>query len=193
MLRYFCLVSFLGVGMNHRSEFKDANLRVARRLVVTVVIMFGFGYALVPLYDVLCEITGFSGRTGVVQAEDQVRVDTERLITVEFLANTSRDLNWEFRPMTGKMQVHPCGIYEVSYYAKNLNEAPTVGWARPSVSPIKASMFFNKTECFCFASQALNSGEIREMPVRFVVAENLPSEISTLTLSYTFFDVTEKG
>ena len=166
---------------------------MVRRLLVTVVVMFGFGYALVPLYDVLCELTGFSGRTGVVQAEDQVRIDTTRLVTVEFLANTASGLNWEFRPMTGKMEVHPGGIYEVNYYAKNLTQATTVGWARPSVSPIKASMFFNKTECFCFTSQALVSGEIREMPVRFVVAENLPDEISTLTLSYTFFDVTDKG
>ncbi len=92
--------------------------------------MFGFGYALVPLYGVLCEITGFSGRTGVVQAEDQVNVDTNRLISVQFIANTASDLNWEFRPLTTNMQVHPGGIYEVSYYAKNLNSTTTIGWAR---------------------------------------------------------------
>lgn len=179
--------------MSMRPGLKNANRRITRRLVVTVVLMFGFGYAMVPIYDVLCEITGFSGRTGVVQAEDQVLIDKDRLITVEFLANTASNLNWEFRPMTPKMQVHPGGIYEVSYYAHNLNRTTTVGWARPSVSPIKASLYFNKTECFCFASQALESGERREMPVRFVVAENVPDDISTLTLSYTFFDVTEKG
>ena len=141
--------------MNERTELKVANRRMVRRLVVTVLVMFGFGYALVPLYDVLCEITGFSGRTGVVRAEDQITVDTDRMITVEFIASTASDLNWEFRPMTAKMQVHPGGIYEVSFYAKNLNSTMTIGWARPSVSPIQASMYFNKTECFCFTSQKI--------------------------------------
>ena len=179
--------------MTHGTELNTANRRLVRRLMVTVLAMFGFGYALVPLYNVLCEITGFSGRTGVVQAEDQISSDANRTVTVEFLANTASDLNWEFRPMITEMQVHPGAIYEVSYYAKNRNTVTTVGWARPSVSPIKASMYFNKTECFCFASQTFSGGEGRQMPVRFVVAENLPQEISTLTLSYTFFDVTEKG
>lgn len=179
--------------MTEPAGLKVANRRVVHRLLVTVLAMFGFGYALVPLYDALCEITGFSGRTGVVQAKDQVSVNTDRMITVEFIAGTASDLNWEFRPLTTKMQVHPGGIYEVSYYAKNLNSSTTIGWARPSVSPIKASIYFNKTECFCFASQKFEGGEYREMPVRFVVGENLPDEISTLTLSYTFFDVTERG
>ena len=179
--------------MTEPAGLQIANRRIVRRLVVTVLVMFGFGYAMVPLYDVLCEITGFSGRTGVVQAEDQVSVDYDRTVTVEFLASTATGLNWEFRPLTTKMQVHPGGIYEVSYYAENRNKSTTIGWARPSVSPIKASIYFNKTECFCFSSQKFEGGEGREMPVRFVVGENLPAEISTLTLSYTFFDVTEKG
>ena len=91
------------------------------------------------------------------------------------------------------MRVHPGGVYEVSYYARNRNSTTTIGQARPSVSPIKASIYFNKTECFCFSAQKFGGGEGREMPVRFVVGEDLPNEISTLTLSYTFFDVTERG
>ena len=176
-----------------RHELEAANRRVVMRLVLTVFVMFGFGYALVPLYDVLCEITGFTGRTGVVKAEDVVRADTTRMVTVEFLGSTHSGLNWEFRPLTKKMQVHPGGIYETTYYAKNLNANTSIGQARPSVSPIKASIYFNKTECFCFTQQILTGGEGREMAVRFVVGEDLPEEISTLTLSYTFFDVKESG
>ena len=179
--------------MIERVGLQAANRRLVCRLVVTVLLMFGFTYGLVPFYDVLSEITGFSGRTGVVQAEDQVSVDTNRLVNVEFLANTASDLNWEFRPLTTKMQVHPGGIYEVNYYAKNLNSSATIGWARPSVSPVKASIYVNNTECFCFTSQKFDGGEYRELSVSFVVAENLPEKISTLTLSYTFFDVTERG
>ena len=155
--------------------------------------MFGFGYALVPLYDVLCEITGFTGRTGVVAAEDVGQVDPTRLVKVEFLASTNVDLNWEFRPLVKSMQVHPGGVYEVKYFARNAGLVTTVGQARPSVSPTKASLYFSKTECFCFTNQSFEAGEGREMPVRFVVDDKLPAEISTLTLSYQFFKVESSG
>jgi len=170
-----------------------ANRKLVKRLTLTVVAMFGFGYALVPLYDILCEVTGFTGRTGVVAAQDVGEMDQNRVVKVEFLASTSSNLNWEFRPLVKSMEVHPGGVYEVSYYARNRSNTATVGQARPSVTPTKASLYFSKTECFCFTNQKFDAGEGREMPVRFVVGEQLPGEISTLTLSYQFFNVESSG
>jgi cytochrome c oxidase assembly protein subunit 11 len=168
---------------------RRGNRRLATRLAVVVVAMFGFGYLLVPLYDVLCEITGLGGRTGVVQ--EQVldgQVDEDRLITVEFLGDVNSRLPWEFHPAVKKMQVHPGQVYEISYFARNLTDSATVGQARPSVTPAVASIYFAKTECFCFTEQHFDAGEGRMMPVRFVVARELPADIRTVTLSYTFFN-----
>ena len=168
---------------------QSANKRLVKRLVFTVCAMFGFGYALVPLYDILCEVTGFTGRTGIVAAADVGELNPDRLVKVEFMGSTNADLNWEFRPLQKSMEVHPGGVYEVKYFAKNAGLVRTVGQARPSVSPTKASLYFSKTECFCFSNQSFEAGEGREMPVRFVVNDKLPEEISTLTLSYQFFKV----
>lgn len=172
---------------------QSANNKLVKRLVFTVVAMFGFGYALVPLYDILCEVTGFTGRTGVVAAENIGELNSDRLVKVEFMGSTNSDLNWEFRPLIKSMEVHPGGIYEVKYFARNTGLVKTVGQARPSVSPTKASLYFSKTECFCFTNQSFEAGEDREMPVRFVVDDKLPREISTLTLSYQFFKVDSSG
>jgi cytochrome c oxidase assembly protein subunit 11 len=171
----------------------SANKKLVKRLVFTVVAMFGFGYALVPLYDILCEVTGFTGRTGVVAAENVGELNSDRLVKVEFMGSTNSDLSWEFRPLIKSMEVHPGGIYEVKYFARNTGLVKTVGQARPSVSPTKASLYFSKTECFCFTNQSFEAGEGREMPVRFVVDDKLPGEISTLTLSYQFFKVDSSG
>jgi len=165
-----------------------------RRLVLLVVGMFGFGYALVPLYGVFCELTGFGGRTGVVEADAlDGAVDRSRVITVQFVGNVDRGLPWEFRPVRHTMRVHPGEVYEVRYFARNRGEREFVGQAVPSVSPAVASRYFNKTECFCFTRQRFDAGEGREMPVRFVIDTSLPSEYSTLTLGYTFFRVGEQG
>lgn len=179
--------------MSGRESLRASNRLLVRRLLFMTVAMFGFGFAMVPIYDVFCDITGFNGKTGVVQAKDVGAADMERTVTVEFLATTNSDLNWEIRPLQKSMKIHPGAIYEVSYYAKNLSDTSSVGQAVPSVTPSKGSLYFNKTECFCFTRQLFEAGEGRAMPVRFVVDEDLPAEISTLTLSYTFFDVSESG
>ena len=156
--------------------------------------MFGFGYALVPLYDVFCEITGLGGRTGVVQAESLDRVvDENRLVTVQFDGTVNSALPWEFRPVAAQMQIHPGQVYEAQFIARNRSEHDTIGQARPVVSPAVASKYFNKTECFCFTEQSLAGGEERAMPVRFVVSRELPAEIGTLTLSYIFFRIDSEG
>lgn len=175
--------------MSVRTERRRANRRLATRLAVVVLAMFGFGYLLVPLYAVLCEITGLGGRTGVAQEQSlDGRVDEDRLVTVEFLGDVNSRLPWEFRPTVKKMQVHPGRVYETSYFARNLSKAETVGQARPSVTPAVASIYFAKTECFCFTEQHFAAGEGRKMALRFVVAPELPADISTVTLSYTFFN-----
>ena len=171
-----------------------ANRKTAARLAVVVLAMFGFGYALVPLYDVLCEITGLGGRTGVVEASAlDGAVDTSRTVKVQFLGTVSSRLPWEFRPTVASMEVHPGQVYETAYFAKNLSPAVTIGQARPSVAPSVASLHFNKTECFCFVEQEFAPGEGRDMPVRFVLSRDLPAEISTVTLSYTFFNSRQTG
>ena len=171
-----------------------ANRKTAARLAVVVLAMFGFGYALVPLYDVLCEITGLGGRTGVVEASAlDGAVDTSRTVKVQFLGTVSSRLPWEFRPNVASMEVHPGQVYETTYFARNLSAAPTIGQARPSVAPSVASLHFNKTECFCFTRQELAPGEARDMPVRFVLSRDLPAGIATVTLSYTFFDSRQAG
>jgi cytochrome c oxidase assembly protein subunit 11 len=172
-----------------RSELQRTNARSAAKLGVVFVAMFGFSFALVPLYDLLCDVTGFGGRTGVVQAKDLDGVVDERVIKVMFLANTNSALPWQFAPTVKSMSIHPGEVYETSYMASNDSTSAVVGQAIPNVSPPQASKYFNKTECFCFDNQRLEAGEQKRMPVRFVVDRALPKSLKTVTLSYTFFKV----
>ena len=172
------------------------NRRSFARIALVAVAMFGFGYLLVPLYDVFCEITGLNGKTGQVDEStvaSRYEVDTSRLITVQFVANNNLGMAWEFGPVVHTMQVHPGKVYETSYTAFNPTAHDMVGQAVPSVAPTKASRYFNKTECFCFNNQPLAAGERKEMPLRFIVDPNMPRSVKTLTLAYTVFDVTDKA
>ena len=177
-----------------QADLSRANYRTAGRLGLMVLVMFGFGFALVPLYDVFCEITGLNGKTGVVEASElDGRVDQQRLVTVEFVASVNSRLPWEFAPERHKMQVHPGAIYEAKFVARNLAPEAMIGQAVPSVAPATASRYFNKTECFCFSQQRFEAGEERRLPVRFVIDQALPSNIRTVTLSYTFFNQQVQG
>ncbi len=171
------------------------NARSYARIALVAVAMFGFGYLLVPLYDVFCEITGLNGKTGRVDSAAiaaDYAPDESRLITVQFLANNNLGMPWEFAPTETSMQVHPGRLYTTAFSAHNPTARDMVGQAVPSVAPGKASRYFNKTECFCFNNQALAAGERREMPLRFIVHPKLPHDVQTLTLAYTVFDVTEQ-
>jgi len=151
--------------------------------------MFAFGFALVPLYDVFCDITGLNGKTGRVEAVAlDGQVDLTRDITVQFVTSVNGALQWEFDAQTPRMTVHPGGVYEAFFTARNIASTATVGQAVPSVSPNAAAAHFNKTECFCFTRQSFAAGESKLMPVRFVVDRDLPEQVHTITLSYTFFD-----
>ena len=167
-----------------------ANRRLAIRLLVVTVAMFGFGYALVPLYDIVCDLTGIGGRTGVVSEATAATggVDSTRVVKVQFVATVSSTLRWKFDGPGQPLEAHPGKVYETSFSASNLSNRPVVAQAVPSVTPVGAAAHFNKIECFCFTRQLLEPGETRDMPVRFVVNEEIPRRIGTLTLAYTFFE-----
>ncbi len=170
-------------------ERATANRRVVKRLLLAAVAMFGFGFALVPLYDVFCDITGINGKTGRIEAEAALgqQVDTERMVTVEFLSSVRSDLAWDFKPAVKRVRVHPGEVTEVHYVARNRTGETVAGQAVPSLAPGLAAKYFNKTECFCFTRQTLGPNEEKLMPLRFVVDPELPEEIGTVSLSYTFF------
>lgn len=151
--------------------------------------MFAFGYALVPLYDVLCQVTGLNGKTGQAEAAVADRAVVEdRWVTVEFTGNSMSGLPWEFRPAQKSMRVRPGALSVALYEARNTADETITGQAVPSVAPNQAAMHFKKIECFCFSQQTLKAGETRQMPVRFVVNPGLPKDITTVTLSYAFFN-----
>jgi cytochrome c oxidase assembly protein subunit 11 len=169
--------------------------RTVKKLGLFAIAMFGFGYVMVPLYDVLCDITGLNGKTGEIsQSEAETkRVDVDRLVTVEFDTNVNPALPWKFKAAEYKMKVHPGEIAEAVFIVENESDRSVIGQAVPSVAPAQASLFFNKTECFCFTKQILEPGERKEIIVRFVVDTELPKKISTMTLSYTFFRVPDSN
>ncbi len=150
--------------------------------------MFGFGFAMVPLYDVFCDITGINGKTNdqAVQAVSR-QIDESRNIEVEFIASLNADMPWAFYPLQKKVTVHPGQPMRINYVAKNLTDKAIIGHAVPSVAPGRAATYFEKTECFCFTEQKLEAGEEKEMPVIFVVDPELPEDVNQLALSYTFF------
>ncbi|GAB4198007.1 MAG: cytochrome c oxidase assembly protein [Wenzhouxiangellaceae bacterium] len=172
------------------ADLRSANRRLLRWLVLGAVGMFGFGFALWPLYNVFCDLTGIGGRTGTVsvaEAAAQGNAAASRWVTVTFDANVDPKLPWRFEPLEKSLRVQTGVLTETHYVAANQTELPVVGQAVPSVAPGQASLYFNKTECFCFTQQTLDAGQSRDMPVRFIIDPELPQHIETLTLSYTFY------
>ena len=167
----------------------NTNLKTASRLLLMALFMFGFGYLLVPIYDILCEVTGLNGKTGVVQAEytQSVQADKTRRVKVQFVTSVSAGLPWAFRPVVKDIEVVPGVVTSVNFEATNLADTPIFGSAVPSVSPSVASKYLNKTDCFCFVRQRLEAGQKKIMPVAFIVDGRIPKHVDLLTLSYTFF------
>ena len=163
------------------------------KLCLMVLGMVGFVIALVPLYDLFCEITGLNGKTGGPYTFDEAKAApyTSRLIRVNFLTNTNEGMVWKFWPEKGAVRVNPGAANTVSFFVKNTTDKVMVGQAIPSVVPGAAAEFFHKTECFCFEQQVLQPGEEMEMPMRFIVGHELPKNISSINLSYALFDVTD--
>ena len=167
------------------------NRQMLGKLVVMAGLMFGFGYALVPIYQAICEITGINDLTkrdkGAEEFARNTQIDRSRKITIEFDAN-SRGA-WLFKPEVNALEVHPGELVTVVYDLVNTRPVATAGQAIPSYAPLQSSPYFRKLECFCFKQQALEPSETRKFPVVFVVDPKLPSEVNTITLSYTFFEV----
>jgi len=158
------------------------------KMVVVAIGAFALTFALVPLYRIACEkVFGIRlGRTASEGVQDATAA-AKRVITVQFDGGVNSKLPWDFSPNQVTMQVVPGELYETTYHARNTSERTVVGSAVPSVAPARASGYFSKTECFCFTAQTLKAGEVRDMPVRFIVDPNLPADVKTITLSYTFF------
>jgi cytochrome c oxidase assembly protein subunit 11 len=167
---------------------RNANRNLTGQLLVLVIAMFGFGFLLVPLYDVFCEITGFGGRTNATAAVVEEAPDLSREIRVEFVTTVNSYAPFEFAADVDSMTVHPGKMYFATFTAKNLADNDKVAQAVPSVAPTSAAEHFTKIECFCFTSQDFVANEERAMPLQFIVDPDLPAYVDTITLQYTFFD-----
>ena len=167
---------------------KNKIKKTSLSLFFFTVVMFGFGYALVPLYDVFCKLTGINGKTQrVVEDENNKQYPSDRWVKVRFDANINGDLPWTLKSKKQNMRVRPGKFYDATYIVHNKYFKSVVGQAIPSVSPSVASLYFMKSECFCFVNQLLKAGETKEMLVRFEVDKDLPEGVDDITLSYTFF------
>jgi cytochrome c oxidase assembly protein subunit 11 len=149
--------------------------------------MFGFGFALVPLYEVFCDLTGFGGRVDGPAIGIPAQADLGRELRVEFVASLDRHAPWTFEPGVASMTVHPGQLVETYFHARNLRDVPMTAQAVPSVAPGLAAEHLRKIECFCFTEQLFEPLEARKMPVIFMVDPALPAHIDTVTLAYTFF------
>jgi cytochrome c oxidase assembly protein subunit 11 len=167
------------------------NNKLVLKLAVIVIGMFGFGFALVPLYDVLCDALGINGKpSDTAAAYVAVEIDESRLITVDFITRVNTGMPWEFKSETKQVKVHPGQLNQVNFYVKNPAKTAIVGQAVPSISPGPAALYMNKTECFCFEQQTLQAGEELLMPMQFYVDPQLPENITYFTLQYTLYNVT---
>jgi cytochrome c oxidase assembly protein subunit 11 len=173
--------------LNSTRGERGANRALVVRLAVVVVVMFAFGYALIPFYEQICKATGLRD-IAVADKLENTQVDATRTVRVELDANVNK-LPWRFRPLTAVINVHPGELTQVVYEVENTSERPMTGQAVPSYGPQLAGQYFRKLECFCFTKQAFGPGEKRQMPVVFVIDARLPADVSTVTLSYTFFEV----
>jgi cytochrome c oxidase assembly protein subunit 11 len=166
--------------------------RLVIRLLFLVVAMFAFGFALVPLYDVMCKALGINGKTGDKYEGSQV-IDQSRQVRVQFLSSNNVDMSWDFYPKNDVLDVHPGAVNEMLFVAHNPTEHVMKAQAIPSISPGEVAVYFHKTECFCFTQQTLQPGERIEMPVRFILDRDLPKDVKQLTLGYTLFDITARS
>lgn len=179
-------------------SLRTENVKMVGKLVVVAAGMFGFGYALVPIYKHLCEALGINilalgesqVRGGRATLPANTQVDMSRTITVEFDANARGP--WSFRPAKRSLQVHPGELATVMYEFQNVQDRRMSAQAIPSYAPRQASAHFNKLECFCFNEYTLEPGEKKEWPVAFVIDPKLSKDVTTITLSYTFFEVGSK-
>jgi cytochrome c oxidase assembly protein subunit 11 len=169
-----------------------ANNALLKKMLVIAAVMFGFGFAMVPFYKTFCEVTGLNN----VLKRDEVtssQVDTARTITMEFDTNLRNDLPWTFTPLEKSVRFHPGELVQVQFEVRNNSDRAITGQAIPSWGPQVVGRHMKKLECFCFSQQTLQPGEVRRMPVVFVVEKALPDDVNYVTMSYTFFEVEGRG
>jgi cytochrome c oxidase assembly protein subunit 11 len=177
---------------NKMGSQKISHKKIITILVICLFFSFCFGYALVPLYNTFCKITGLNGKTaGRYKVDYAIAVDSSRVIKIQFTTNLNKNMPWEFKPLVKSITVHPGESKQVSFYAKNLSDKTIIGRAIPSITPGLVANYMHKTECFCFNEQMLKPGESIVMPLVFFLDKNFPKDQSEMTLSYTLFD-TEK-
>ena len=184
-------------GWSFATALRRDNLQMVGKLAVVAALMFGFAYALVPLYRAVCTALGInvlslSERSHAVRADDvkNTQIDYSRTISVEFDANARGP--WDFKPAVRHLEVHPGEITTVMYEFRNVQNRTMAAQAIPSYAPKQATPHFNKLECFCFNEYTLAAGESKQWPVVFVIDPKLPKDVKTITLSYTFFEVAGK-
>jgi cytochrome c oxidase assembly protein subunit 11 len=163
------------------------------KLVAVAVMMFAFVFVvMVPLYNVLCDALGINGKPAAqAYTAAPAKVDESRTVTIQFIASNNEGMPWEFAPSTTMMKVHPGAVNGTVFHARNPLPVAMVAQAIPSISPARAAQYFHKTECFCFNQQPLDGESSAELPLQFIVDQDLPRDIGTITLSYTIFDVTD--
>ena len=176
------------------TPLRQANRSLTRQLWIFAAGSFAFGFALVPLYNVICDVTGYGDRTKLTKASTVAEApDENRLVTIELLSEAPTVGDWEFRPVKDTVEVHPGRLYEAKFYAHNLRAQPVVAQAIPSIAPLQATQYFHKTECFCFTPQSFEALQERELTVRFIIDPKLPINIDRLTLSYVMYDSKQKS
>ncbi|MDD5033594.1 MAG: cytochrome c oxidase assembly protein [Methylococcaceae bacterium] len=175
-----------------KHELEKANARLVWRIVVIVALMFGFGFAVAPYYDSICAYWGIGGRPKGPSPNIGYSVDESREITLEFVTAVNGAMPLAFRAEKAKLKIHPGQYYSVKFYAENQSDKKLVGRAIPTILPISESSHLKKVECFCFSEQVFEPHQEREMPVRFVVDPEVQADVKDMTLSYTFFDITEQ-
>jgi len=172
--------------MNDRAR---ENRNMTWKLLAIAAGSFGFGFALVPLYNVLCAVTGYGDQAKLLEKVSAIEhPQVNRTVTVEFLADVASAGTFEFRPVVRSVEVHPGELFTAQFYARNLTGRDSVAQAVPNIAPSEVAAYFHKTECFCFAPQHFKLDEARNMPVRFIIDPALPSHIDMITLAYTFYD-----
>lgn len=171
---------------------RAGNREILKKLLVIVVLMGGFGYALVPFYKTICEITGINQIVKADERPKNTQVDTTRKVTIEFDANANH-LPWRFRPLSASLEVHPGELVQVMYEVSNARDHAMTGQAIPSYAPKVAAQYFKKLDCFCFKQQTLGPHESKQFPVVFVIDPDLAKDVTTITVSYSFFEVNGKG
>jgi len=180
--------------LSRQKALFNKNNRLVKKLLWILVGSLLFAYALVPLYDVLCSVTGLNGKTNNTTAVlEKAVVDDSRLVTVQFTTNVMPGLGWNFYPKQTSITVHPGKIETVVFMAKNITSQAVTGRAVPSVTPGIGAANLKKIECFCFVNQTLQPGEEKEMPLRFFVSPELPEDVTDMTLSYAFFPAVLKN